>query len=373
MSDKIKVMLLQTRHIESISYLTGELVKSFPIDRYEVTLVYLEAGAPTEQDNLAQQCIFLGLDKRDYKGLRWRAMKTMRAFLQTHHFDVIIANMYKPVSLLMQVRSAITASLCIGIIHTFGEFDRWGRRFMMRLLLDKRWRMVGVSGALKDYLISARCGLNAQNTITINNAVDSRAISAAAMSKEQARAKLHLPSQGIVFGTLGRCVKGKRHLELLKAFHQFVGKRTQVYLVIIGDGELQAELVDYVNKHNLQAQVYLVGYVPQAVSYLRALDIFVFPSESEGFGMALVEAMSLSLPCIVNDIEPLVSIVAGCGTVVDSSTSASIAKALEHYYQMPEAERLEKGAMHCARVQDVYDIDHYRCAYRQLVEDCLNR
>lgn len=368
MPNKLKIMILQTRHIESISYLTAELVKAFPPAQYEVTLVYLEAGSAAEMDGYAHECIFLGLDKRDYKGLRLRAMKKMRAFLQENHFDVIVANMYKPVSLLMQLRRTITASLCIGIIHTFGEFDRVGRRLMMRLLLDRRWIMVGVSEAVRNYLVAAHCGLHGHNTRAINNAVDVNAIVSNAMPAHRAREALQLPATGLFFGTVGRCVKGKRHLELIKAFHQFVNGRKNIYLVIIGDGELHAELTAYVSRHQLQHQVYLVGYVPQALHYLRALDVFVFPSESEGFGIALLEAMSLSLPCIVNRVEPLVSIVDGCGTLVDSNDVSSIVDALEYYCQLPEAERRTKGNDHYLRALSAYDIDHYRAAYRQLIE-----
>src|SRR5690606_15889770 len=117
MPDKINIMIVQTRHIESISYLTAELVKAFPNAIYHMTLVYLEAGEPNDDDRLADQCIFLNLSKTDYKGLRLAAMNKLKPFLQANHFDVIIANMYKPMQLLMQLRADISASLCIGIIH----------------------------------------------------------------------------------------------------------------------------------------------------------------------------------------------------------------------------------------------------------------
>ena len=109
MSDLKKIMILQTRHTESISYLTAELINAFPTERYQVTLVYLEAGNPSATDAQAHECVFLGLDKTDYKGLRLKAMKKVRPFLEANHFDDIIANMYKPVHLLMQLRRSVSA------------------------------------------------------------------------------------------------------------------------------------------------------------------------------------------------------------------------------------------------------------------------
>jgi glycosyltransferase involved in cell wall biosynthesis len=373
MSGKIKIMILQTRHIESISYLTAELVKAFPRERYQVSLVYLESGEPTAIDALAYECVFLGLAKTDYKGLRLKAMKKVRPFLEANHFDVIIANMYKPVHLLMQLGRSVSAPVCVGVIHAFGEFDRFGRRWMMRLMLDDRWHMVGVSEPVRDYLIGARCGLNARNTSAINNAIDVQAVAAQALDAASARAALKLPAQGFLFGTVGRCVEGKRHLELVKAFHQFCGERRDVFLVIIGDGELRPALEAYIAAHRLQAQVFLTGYLPHAMKYMRALDCFVFPSESEGFGIALLEAMALELPAIVNRVEPLTSIVAGCGVAVDSSDTNALAVALENHYSLPLSARQAIGSAHYQRARDCYDIGQYRDTYRSLVEARLQR
>jgi glycosyltransferase involved in cell wall biosynthesis len=268
----------------------------------------------------------------------------------------------------MQLRHLVTASLCIGIIHAFGEFDRLGRRLMMRWLIDSRWRIVGVSQPLRDYLIHANCGLHANNTFAINNGIDVQCVVKHALNRDEARKVLKLPSKGMVFGTVGRSVKGKRQLELIQAFHQFAIMRPNVYLVIIGDGERHAELIAYVTAHQLQDKVYFAGYVPQAVNYLRALDVFVFPSEAEGFGIALLEAMALSLPAIVNQVEPLQSIIADVGLAVDSLDILSMAKAMEHYEQMPPTLLIQKGIAHYERVSARYDIQQYRSAYRDLVE-----
>lgn len=368
MHPKRKLMILQTRHIESISYLVYELVKAFPHEQYEVTLVYLESGEICDGDRLAQECIFLGMDKTDYKGLRLKALKKLGSFLKSREFDVIIANMYKPINLLMQLRHLITASLCIGIIHAFGEFDRLGRRLMMRWMIDSRWKIVSVSQPLCDYLIRANCGLHTGNTLAINNAIDVELVAQQAMGLEDARKVLKLPSNGMIFGTVGRSVKGKRQLELIHAFHQFATRRSDVYLVVIGNGELHAELVAYVTAHNLHDRVYLLGYIPQAVNYLRAFDVFVFPSESEGFGIALLEAMALSLPVIVNEVEPLQSIVADVGLVVDSQDVEAMVKAMDFYSRMPSVMLKELGRKHSERVRTHYDIEAYRNTYRDLVE-----
>lgn len=363
-----KILIVQTRHIESISYLTAELAKAFPAGEYQVTLAYLEAGEPSVTDKLAHECYFLGLNKTDYKGLRLTAIKKLRPFFEQYQFDVVIANMYKPVHLLMQLGQSISAPVCIGIIHAFGEFDRPMRRWGMRWMLDSRWTIVGVSDAVRSYLINARCGLHEHNTYAISNALDVNAAAVAAMTKSEARALLNLPADGLIFGTIGRCVKGKRHLEFIRAFERFAAQKENVFLAIIGDGELYPQLKSYVNKHNLTDKVRLVGYIDQAARVVRALDVFVFPSESEGFGLALLEAMAAGVPAIVHNVEPLRGIVAGCGEAVDCASVDTMSNAMDAHYALATEAREEKGLAHYQRVAANYDIKQYREAYRVLVE-----
>jgi glycosyltransferase involved in cell wall biosynthesis len=221
---------------------------------------------------------------------------------------------------------------------------------------------------LRDYLINARCGLNLQNTLVINNAIDLQAVEKKAMDHSAARQFLRLPETGYVIGTVGRSVKGKRQMELLKAFHQFAANRADVYLGIIGDGELHRELETYVFDHGLEKKVFLPGQVPDAVRYLRALDLFVFPSEHEGFGMALLEAMALGLPVVVNRVEPLQSILDDNRFVVDTSDTGALTDMLNYCYEMGSSALTRCGHENARRTADVYGISTYRQSYFKLVE-----
>ena len=53
-----------------------------------------------------------------------------------------------------------------------------------------------------------------------------------------------------------------------------------------------------IEQHRLQHRVFLCGVTEDVSSVFRQTDIFAFPSEHEGFGLTLVEAMSMGLPVI---------------------------------------------------------------------------
>ncbi len=368
---RARVMILQTRFIDSISGVSAQLLAAFPSAQYRVTLVYLEAGDARPEDAAAERVVFLGLKKGDYKGLRLKALARLRPFLRDNAFDLVIANMYKPVNLLLQLRRHLQARACIGIIHGFGEFDRPLRRWVFRRLLEDRWHLVGVSEPVRQYLIDARCGLHPGNTSTIHNAVDADALALQAMGRNDARRELGLGDSDFVVGTLGRSVQGKGHEDLLEAFALFARQREDARLVIIGDGPLRRALTDRAAALGLQERVRLPGHLPEGFRYLRALDLFVFPSRAEGFGLALLEAMALGLPVLVNRVAPLTTLVDGVGRALDTGDHRALAEALAEFSRLPAAQRQQLGEAHCARAQTDYGVTAFQAAYRNLARRLL--
>ena len=74
---------------------------------------------------------------------------------------------------------------------------------------------------------------------------------------------------------------------------------------IAGVGELEEELKAYVVNLGLQNYVKFLGYVKDIPSVLKKADIFLIPSLWEGFGLAAVEAMNASLPCVISNVSGL--------------------------------------------------------------------
>jgi glycosyltransferase involved in cell wall biosynthesis len=73
-----------------------------------------------------------------------------------------------------------------------------------------------------------------------------------------------------------------------------------VKFVICGVGELEEKLKSNVKKLNLESRVTFLGFVPhdELPKLLKASDIFIRPSLSEGMGNSFIEAMAAGLPTI---------------------------------------------------------------------------
>jgi GalNAc-alpha-(1->4)-GalNAc-alpha-(1->3)-diNAcBac-PP-undecaprenol alpha-1,4-N-acetyl-D-galactosaminyltransferase len=99
--------------------------------------------------------------------------------------------------------------------------------------------------------------------------------------------------------SVGRLSKEKGHEILIKAFSGL--KKKDWRLNIVGDGPLADELKKLTYDLGLSDKVIFHGFLSDITSILSASKIFVLPSLSENFPLALCEAMTVPLPCISSD------------------------------------------------------------------------
>lgn len=87
---------------------------------------------------------------------------------------------------------------------------------------------------------------------------------------------------------------------VLRAMKILVTKGYKIYLTWLGDGVFKDEMTDYAKKIGISSFVSFVGNVSasKVIEYLKDSDIFVLASKTEGLPRALIEAMSMGLPCI---------------------------------------------------------------------------
>ncbi len=97
--------------------------------------------------------------------------------------------------------------------------------------------------------------------------------------------------------SVGRLEKVKKIDELIKVFAKMNTKYT---LNIAGDGLEKESLEKLAKEHNLEKRVNFLGYQSKEELEKLYLDtsLFVLPSESESFGLVLIEAMSYKVPVI---------------------------------------------------------------------------
>jgi len=107
-------------------------------------------------------------------------------------------------------------------------------------------------------------------------------------------------------------------------------------LVIAGDsgGAYHENILRILREGGVEKDAHFVGYVSKGQLkgwYMRALGV-VFPSFNEGFGMPIIEAMSLGTPVITSNISSLPEVAGEAGILVDPYDSAEIGNAMEKIF-----------------------------------------
>ena len=105
--------------------------------------------------------------------------------------------------------------------------------------------------------------------------------------------------------TAGRLTGVKRFDFLIRAFKLVHDIHPEWKLKILGDGEDRKKLTDLVEELNLEEAVSLPGFQKNVIEEFRRASVFTVSSQSEGFSMVLLEAMSQSLPVVCVDIPVL--------------------------------------------------------------------
>lgn len=152
--------------------------------------------------------------------------------------------------------------------------------------------------------------LGFKNIKVLHNAIDTAKFTG--LNAEQISAKrreLGFTDKDIVLLNIGRLHPQKGQVYLIKALKLLRRENESFKLVLIGKGNLGGELKKLASELSLGDSVVFLDNRLDIPLIMGASDLFVFPSLYEGFGIAVVEAMSCGIPVIANDIETLREII----------------------------------------------------------------
>ena len=228
-----------------------------------------------------------------------------------------------------------------GSAFTWGKgWARGGRGRLVRAAVRARngWlrdaeAFVAMSGRIRDEMRGA--GIAAERIALIRHGVDTARFRPATREEAQAlRARLGLPGGTLAVYT-GRLLEGKGLEVLLDAFAAVAAGDVGLQLVLVGSGEGQSLSVEEALRRRavqtgLGARVTFAGRVEAVEDWLRAADLFVFPSLFEGLGISLVEAAACGLPAIGSRTGGIVDVIEDgrSGLLVSPGDVAALAAAL---------------------------------------------
>lgn len=142
----------------------------------------------------------------------------------------------------------------------------------------------------------------------VKNAIDVDAYACDALEHVQAKRALGYEGS-VLIGHVGRFDPVKNHPFLIEVFAQIAQRVPSAKLILVGRGSGEAVTRQLVHERGLDGQVVFFGVTDHVPDVLKALDVFVFPSFSEGLSMAAVEAQAAGIPCVLSTGIPELAVV----------------------------------------------------------------
>jgi len=235
---------------------------------------------------------------------------------------------------------ALVAGRCLGIpavTNVAGNdlyfASPWARHTYIR------WALTGSDGvtAHTDDLAAKAFALSGRRPEVVTPGLKVRP--AHQIDRQAARALLALPEARPIVLYAGRLSPEKGVVWLLRAFPQVIAACPDARVVVVGDGPQRTELAGLAQTLGLGGAVVFAGMQPHeiVISYMRAADLFVFPSLREVFGIALLEAMSCGLPIVASNVMGIPSVVEdpANGRLVPPGDAGALADRIIRFLQAP--------------------------------------
>ena len=109
--------------------------------------------------------------------------------------------------------------------------------------------------------------------------------------------------------SVGRLSKQKNQILLIDSFKRVLKYFPDYKLIIYGEGEERINLENYIKKLDLEKNISLPGAFKDVHTKIKGAKAFIMTSDYEGMPNALLEAMSLGLPCISTKVSGAIDLI----------------------------------------------------------------
>lgn len=141
----------------------------------------------------------------------------------------------------------------------------------------------------------------------LNNAIELEKFAYNEEIRKRKRKELNIDEDTLVIGHVGRFVAQKNHIFLIDIFNEVYKENRNSVLLLVGQGPLQDEIKQKVQKLGLINSVKFLNQRTDVNELYQAFDFFLLPSLYEGLGMVLIEAQASGCKCVTSTEVPIIT------------------------------------------------------------------
>ena len=277
---------------------------------FEMMVIYRKDGELI--DNFRSLLVPVYHVKTDPAWLFWIYLLRLRNLLQQEKPDII----HTQQSLDTVYAYFACRGLPIKIVQTFHGYD-FGLGYFNKLLIKMSQKMalmnIFVSKTQAAYYQKTYSGLKSTNCKVVYNGVNFDKFQLS--SNSSIRAELGVSRDMLLLGMVGNFVKVRDQMTVCRFLKKLSLHRSDFLFLFIGkkdekNPQLMEDCQTYCRKNGIAEKVLFTGPRSDIPSLLPQLDAFIYSTDHDTFGLAVIEAIASGIPVFVNDWEVMTEITA---------------------------------------------------------------
>lgn len=310
------------------SFLTN-VIRHSDLEKFKIDIATSCLGSSIFTEPLKQ----MGVRFFELSGNQRKVIQNHRQFfalLQQEQYDVVYLNIFHGLSL-YYAKLAERADVPIRIAHSHNTALRKSSTKLIKVLIHKTCKELysksatdlwACSESAAEFLFSRRM-LSKHGFYFIRNGIEVNRFRFDIAVRRTVRNKLGLENKFVV-GNIGRLCYQKNQEFLLDILLEMKKTRPESCLLLVGEGEALESLKEKTERMGLSRDVIFYGTSCHIEQLLCAMDVFIFPSRFEGFGIVAIEAQAAGLPVLCSENIPREAIATTLATQLKLSAGAEI-------------------------------------------------
>jgi glycosyltransferase involved in cell wall biosynthesis len=311
------------------------------------------------------------LDRRP--GIDIRFALRLARFLRRQRIELLHAHQYTPFFYSLMARAIGRRVPVLFTEHGrhFPDYRRRKRVIANRLFLRRRDRVVGVGKAVREAVIRNE-GIPAERVEFVYNGIDLQPYANGSDARGQTRREIGVGSHDLVLIQVARLDYLKDHATAIRTLERVAAVRPEARLVLIGEGPERAKIEQEVRMRGQSDRVRFLGLRTDIPRLLRAADVFLLTSISEGIPLTLIEAGAAGLPVVSTQVGGVAEVIESgvAGLLAPSGDDASLARHILRLAEDPGLQR-RMGEAGRQRAQETFSEEQMHAGYLRLYREMI--
>ncbi len=348
--------------------LVAALAEKLDKQRFNVSIATLTADGP-----LKERIREAGLNhhKLNLSNIREFPRKFAR-LVREQRFDIVQTHGARAECAVTFLAKVLGVPFVISTFHGEHGFDNRIKVWAGKICKPCITSWVAISNSVRNRAIST-LNLSPEKVHTIYGGIDFAYIDAYA-SNDDLRNELGVKTNEKLVVTVANLRPVKGHKTILHAISNLPERlKWQLKFCFIGADQCDGDIVRTAEELDVIDRVVFTGFQKDIVPYLKASDIFLLASKSEGFGLSVLEAMAAGLPIIATRVGGISEIIDDgvTGLLIKPETPQAIVDKLDQLLENPRfSERISEAALHHVRQKFSIEkmVQDYSKFYQELFE-----